>query len=80
MFIREEKKKKPEKRQRQKKTTTTENMCSSEEKKKKKKKPREEYVFIKERLGRAQAWFLRGLVHAVAWVCIAWVVLWPGLA
>ena len=76
---RRKKKKKPEKRQRQKKTTTTENMCSSEEKKKKK-KPREEYVFIKERLGRAQAWFPRGLVRAAAWVCTAWVALRPSLA
>ena len=46
----------------------------------KKKKPREEYVFIKERLGRAQAWFPRGLVRAAAWVCTAWVALRPSLA
>ena len=76
---RRKKKKKPEKRQQQKKTTTTENMCSSE-KKKKKKKPREEYVFIKERLGRAQAWFPRGVIRAAAWVCTAWVALLPSLA
>ena len=42
--------------------------------------PREEYVFIKERLGRAQAWFPCGVIRAAAWVCTAWVALRPSLA
>ena len=81
MFIREEKKKKTRET-----TTAKENhnnrkyVFIREEEKKKKKKPREEYVFIKERLGRAQAWFPCGVIRAAAWVCTAWVALRPSLA
>ena len=72
VFIREERKKK--------RKCVFINSKRKPQKKKKKKKPREEYVFIKERLGRAQAWFPRGLVRAAAWVCTAWVALRPSLA